>query len=60
MARGVPADWGEPVTDTLDGELAKALFVIPAVKGVEFGAVLRPRDSAARKTMTPLLLKMVG
>jgi len=29
---------GEPVFDTLDGELANALFAIPAVKGVEFGS----------------------
>ncbi len=38
MALNVPAGWGEPVFDTLDGELTKALFAIPAVKGVEFGA----------------------
>ncbi len=37
-ARGLPPGWGEPVTETLDGELAKAFFAIPAVKGVEFGA----------------------
>jgi chorismate synthase len=37
-ALGVPPGWGEPVADTLDGELAKAFFAIPAVKGVEFGA----------------------
>jgi chorismate synthase len=38
IALNVPAGLGEPVFDNLDGELAKALFSIPAVKGVEFGA----------------------
>jgi len=35
---GLPAGLGEPVFDTLDGDIAKALFAVPAVKGVEFGA----------------------
>ena len=34
---GVPAGIGEPWFDTLEGELAHALFSIPAIKGVEFG-----------------------
>jgi chorismate synthase len=38
IATGVPAGLGEPVFDNLDGEMAKALFAIPSVKGVEFGA----------------------
>jgi chorismate synthase len=38
IARDVPVGLGEPVFDNLDGELAKALLAIPAVKGVEFGA----------------------
>ncbi len=33
-----PAGLGEPVFDTLEGEIAKALFAIPAVKAVEFGS----------------------
>ena len=37
-ALNVPAGLGEPVFDTLEGDLAKALFAIPAVKGVEFGS----------------------
>jgi chorismate synthase len=45
IARGVPVGLGEPVFDNLDGELAKALLAVPAVKGVEFGAGF----SAARK-----------
>ncbi|MDP2916625.1 MAG: chorismate synthase, partial [Dehalococcoidia bacterium] len=38
MAMNMPVGLGEPLFDTLEGELAKALFAIPAVKGVEFGA----------------------
>ena len=41
IALNVPVGLGEPVFDTLDGELAKALLAIPAVKGVEFGAGFR-------------------
>jgi len=38
IARGVPAGLGEPVYDKLDGDLARALMTINAVKGVEIGA----------------------
>jgi len=38
IALNVPVGLGEPVFDNLDGELARALLAIPAVKGVEFGA----------------------
>lgn len=37
IALNVPAGVGNPVFDSLDAELARALFNIPAVKGVEFG-----------------------
>jgi chorismate synthase len=36
--RGVPAGWGQPVFDKLDGEMAKAMVSIPAVKGFEIGS----------------------
>ncbi len=38
LATNMPVGLGEPVFDTLEGDLAKALFAIPAVKGVEFGS----------------------
>jgi chorismate synthase len=38
LASNVPIGIGEPVFDSLDADLAKLLFNIPAVKGVEFGA----------------------
>ncbi len=37
VASNVLAGVGEPIFDSLDAELAKMLFDIPAVKGVEFG-----------------------
>jgi chorismate synthase len=37
-ASGVPPGLGEPVYDKLDGDLARALMTINAVKGVEIGA----------------------
>ena len=38
MATGVPPGWGEPVFDKLKGDLGKAMFSLPAVTGVEYGA----------------------
>ncbi|MBR4910928.1 MAG: chorismate synthase [Clostridia bacterium] len=35
---GVPAGVGEPWFDTVEGKLSHALFSVPAIKGVEFGA----------------------
>ena len=38
IAANVPVGVGEPLFDALDADIAKVLFSIPAVKGVEFGA----------------------
>jgi len=41
VALNVPAGLGEPIFDSLDADIAKMMFNIPAVKGVEFGAGFR-------------------
>ena len=38
---GVPVGLGEPFFDTVEGEISKIMFAIPAVKGIEFGAGFR-------------------
>ncbi len=41
VATGVPAGLGEPVFDKIKADLAKALFSLPAVLGVEYGIGFR-------------------
>jgi chorismate synthase len=56
VARGVPAGLGEPVFEKLDGEIARALMSINAVKGVEIGAgfqVVEMRGSENCDPITP-------
>lgn len=38
LVMNVPAGVGEPLFNALDADITKALFTVPAVKGVEFGA----------------------
>jgi chorismate synthase len=34
VARGVPPGWGEPVFDSLEADLGKAMLSLPASKGL--------------------------
>jgi chorismate synthase len=55
VACGVPAGLGEPVFDKLKADLAKGLFSLPAVVGVEYGAgfaVARARGSENNDAFT--------
>ncbi len=57
IALNVPVGLGEPVFDTLEGDLAKALFAIPAVKGVEFGAGFAAAMKKGSENNDPFTIK---
>ncbi len=56
IASGVPIGLGAPVFDRLDGDIARAMMNINAVKGVEIGdgfKVITQKGSEHRDQMTP-------
>jgi chorismate synthase len=53
----VPVGLGEPLFDNLDGGLAKALFAIPAVKGVAFGAGFAAASLKGSENNDPFVIK---
>ncbi|MFC1861672.1 chorismate synthase [Chloroflexota bacterium] len=57
IALNVPAGLGEPVFDTLEGDLSKALFAIPAVKGVEFGSGFSATRKRGSENNDPFTIK---
>jgi chorismate synthase len=57
LALNVPVGLGEPVFDTLEGDLAKAIFAIPAVKGVEFGSGFAAARKRGSENNDPFTIK---
>jgi chorismate synthase len=57
QALNIPAGVGEPLFDTLDGDLAKALFAVPAVKGVEFGVGFKAAELRGSENNDAFLMK---
>ncbi len=57
IASGVPVGVGEPIFDSLDAEIAKMLFDMPAVKGVEFGAGFEAARLMGSENNDPYILK---
>ncbi|MGB9728300.1 MAG: chorismate synthase [Thermoprotei archaeon] len=52
----VPVGLGEPPIDTLDGDLAKAMFIIPAIKGIEFGAGFKLSKMKGSESNDPYII----
>jgi chorismate synthase len=57
LALNMPVGIGEPLFDSLDADLAKAVFAVPAVKGVEFGAGFRAAELRGSENNDAFLLK---
>lgn len=53
----VPVGVGEPIFDVLDADLAKAIFAVPAVKGVEFGAGFKAAAMKGSEINDPFVLR---
>lgn len=57
ITSNIPVGVGEPIFDSLDAEIAKMLFGMPAVKGVEFGAGFEAVRLMGSENNDPYLLK---
>lgn len=57
LVTGVPAGVGEPMFDGLENRIAQAVFGIPAVKGIEFGAGFEAANMKGSQCNDPFCLK---
>ncbi len=57
LALNLPPGLGEPIFDTIEGDLAKAMFAIPAVKGVEFGSGFKAARMMGSEHNDPYIIR---
>ncbi len=57
VASNVPVGVGEPLFDSLDADIAKMLFDVPAVKGVEFGAGFKAARLKGSENNDPYVIR---
>ena len=56
IAQGVPAGWGDPIFDGIENRIARIVFAIPAVKGLEFGLGFAAATCAGSATNDPFCM----
>lgn len=54
---GMPAGIGEPFFDSLESVISHAVFAVPAIKGIEFGAGFDIADMLGSEANDPFLVK---
>ena len=54
---GLPAGLGDPMLDGMENRIARLVFAIPAVKGVEFGAGFRAAAMRGSEHNDPFILR---
>lgn len=52
---GLPVGLGDPMLDGMENRIARLIFAIPAVKGVEFGAGFAVAEMRGARTTTPFI-----
>ena len=57
VALNVKPGLGEPIFDSLDADISKMLFTIPAIKGVEFGIGFKAAELKGSKNNDPYLVQ---
>ena len=55
--RGLPVGIGEPMFDGLENQIARAVFAVPAVKGIEFGAGFAAANMRGSENNDPLTVR---
>ena len=57
ISTNVPAGLGEPIFGSLESDISKAIFSIPAVKGVEFGSGFAGSEKFGSQNNDPYVIK---
>ncbi len=57
VVRGLPVGVGEPMFDGVENQIARLIFAVPAVKGIEFGAGFEAAELRGSENNDPFLVK---